>query len=245
MKPIRQIAAVSLLIFAIGFIAWRAALNPERTVRRQALTRREVATRVLAEYLAKEFAGRRALVLSNPFTQLPGQTASVLAFEASGIRGLKKGWGEHINLVGVVFPQLKPAAIQDPSSVPIDPQCTTPLSFLTVETAWDDLARSNPSADLFVSLIGLPLNLSNLEVWRQPKPAFALLLPDLRMIGNGSAIRDALHGGKLAAIVLNRPGAPPESLPMAADAITEFDQRFLLVTPKNVDEIQRAYPQVF
>jgi len=67
----------------------------------------------------------------------------------------------------------------------------------------------------------------------------------LRMVGNQAAIRQAVKSGKLAALVLNKPGAPPEDQPLGKDAKMEFDQRFLLLTPATVDEYLRAYPRLF
>ena len=230
---------VALMILS-GAIFWTVKYLPLTTngaLQHKALLRREIALRVLGEYVATEFSGNKALIVSNPFTQRASQSQEIRAFEEAGIRGLKKGWGQKIQLEGIGFPELHPAAMAHPSTVPVDPQTTTPLSFLTTEDAWDNLLQKYPDTDLVVSLIGLPATLRNLEIWRQPKPHFALLLPDLRMIGNGTDVKEAFRSGKLVAMILEKPGAPPDSASAARDYRTEFNRRFVLVTARNFGEL--------
>jgi hypothetical protein len=241
---VKRLLAVALLA-GLLFLAWRLVFSPDRAVRNLALARREIATRVLAEAVAGELPGKQALVISNPFTQQPGQPAAVYAFEEAGVAGLRAGFGQALRLQAVAFPELSPAALHNPEMLPMDPDTTTPLSFLTAEGAWDTVLRNYPGADVFISLIGVPLDLPRLEVWRQPKPQFALLLPDLRMIGGLAAVREAFRTGKVVAAVLNKPGAPPETAALARDYRAEFDTRFLLVTARNLDEVVRAYPRAF
>ncbi|MBI4663712.1 MAG: hypothetical protein HY735_33340 [Verrucomicrobia bacterium] len=204
--------------------------------RRKAPDRREIALRVLGESLAGEFAGQTALIISNPFTRQPSQPREVYEFEEAGVRGLKEGWGGRIQLREIVFPDLRPEALTHPSAALIDPHTTTPLSFLTAPGAWDSLLAKYPDADLVVSLIGLPADLRSLEIWRNLKPRFALLFPDLRMIGNWAEVQRAVRSGKIAAMVLQKPGSPPEAAGIASDYRKEFDRRFVLVTARNIDE---------
>jgi hypothetical protein len=126
----------------------------------------------------------------------------------------------------------------------MDPATTTPLSYIVAEDALDKITRQHPQAEILVSLIGLPIDVLRTETWKTERK-FALLLPDLRMLGDQSAIRMAFQSGKIAAIVLNKPGAPPDDQPLGRDAKMEFDLRFLLVTPENVDQCLKAYPRLF
>lgn len=65
------------------------------------------------------------------------------------------------------------------------------------------------------------------------------------MVGNQAAIRQAVLTGKIAAMMLNKPGAPSEDQPLGRDLKMEFEQRFLLVTPETVDPYLKAYPRLF
>jgi hypothetical protein len=212
---------------------------------RPALTQREIATRVLAEQLSTRFPRSKALVVANPFTQRAGQSAEIHNFDKTGIRGLQAGFKTK-DTIKVVYPELRPEFEQSPQSVYVDPKTTTPLSFLVAENAFDLLAKSNSDFDLIVSLIGLPINLRESEIWRDAeKPRFGLLLPDWRMVGDRLAVREAVKSGKIAAAVVNRPGAPPDDAPPEGDYKTEFARRFLLVTRENIDQLVQLYPQLF
>jgi hypothetical protein len=212
----------------------------------QALDQRALAMQRLGRYLAEHYAGKKAIVLSNPFSQKPGQPSEVYQFEKAGLHGLRRGMGKAVTLQAVVYPALKPDVEQNPASVSIDPTTTTPLSYLITDTALDVLVQAHPDAEIIVSLIGLPVNLRQTKTWKDDsRRTFALLLPDLRMIGNREAISAAIRNGKIAAFVLNKPGAPPEEQPLGRDLEMEFDQRFLLVTRETLERYLKAYPHLF
>jgi hypothetical protein len=178
------------------------------------LGHRELATQFLGQYLASKYAGKKALVLSNPFANRPGQPRQVYQFEKAGLRGLRRGLGKAVEIERVVFPELKPGLLQNPHAAFIDPRSTTPLSFLIADDALDQVARQYPQAELLVSLIGLPVKVRQTETWKPTSRCkLALLLPDLRMVGDKAAIRESFQSGKLAAIILNKPAAPPEDQP--------------------------------
>jgi len=242
-KP--KLVLLAALVSVAAVLAWRFWYTPDRVVRGRALDRREVALRVLGEHLATQAAGQTALVVANPFSQMPGQAREVYAFEEAALRGLKDGWGDRIRLAGVAYPELLPAAKRDPSSIPLPPDATTPLSFLTAERAWDALVRKHPAANVLVSVIGVPAGVQALECWRQPTPRFAFLLPDLRLVGEAAAIATAFKSGKILAAVLNRPGAPSETVALQGDFRAEFESRYLLVTATNIDDLIQVFPSLF
>ena len=217
----------------------------EGRARKSALWHRQVATRALAEHVAKQYPGARALVVSNPFTQKKGQPREIYEFEEAGVAGLREGFGKTISFQ-VVFPELRPEFFSDPRSVHVDPKTTTPLSYLVAENAFVALAEQHPDCAVIVSLIGLPVSLTRQPGWRNPAgPKYALLLPDWRIVGDKRAVQSAVKSEKIVAAVLNKPGAPPESEAAVTDPKAEFARRFLLVTKDNIDRLLQTYPQVF
>jgi hypothetical protein len=210
-----------------------------------ALRAREIATWHLADYLAKTAGVRRPLVVGNPFTQWPNLPQEMQQMETVSQRGLARGFGPQI-VPATAFPKLKPGARENPRSIPIDPQTTTPLSYLVAPDAFDELAETHPDCDVMVSLIGLPAALDQVACWRKPgAPAFALLLPDLRMVGNPQAVQAAMQRGKLLALVLPHPNAPSSDVAVGNDWNDEFAKRFLLVTANNVEQLIQTYPDLF
>ncbi|MBP8259516.1 MAG: hypothetical protein KA118_07605 [Verrucomicrobia bacterium] len=238
------IAAGFVAAVAIGAAVWIAARRSAPAS--AALELRETATRRLGQWLAEHARGQRVLVLSNPFTREPGRPEPVYAFEAAGIRGLGRGWKGHLDLEAIVFPPIEPAWARQPEAAPIDPASPTPLSYLLAADAWDQILEHHPKADIWVSLIGVPLNLSATKAWRQPdRPRIALLLPDMRMLGAGPAIESAFRSGKLLAVVLNRPGPLPPAPGGSAGPADEFDRHFILVTDQNAAEVRRRHPNLW
>jgi hypothetical protein len=238
-------AAILLVILSLGLVEaqfhWLQKLFGQEPV-----GQRELATYQLGRYLAAHYSGKKAIVFSNPFSQRSGQPREVYAFEKAGLRGLQRGLGTALPIEQVVFPEVKPEFFSNRHAVFIDAATTTPVSYVVTSNAWDSLAQQHPNAEILISLIGFPANVRQTRIWQLNDPhRFALLLPDLRMVGNQAAIREALRTGKIAAMVINKPGAPPEDQPLGKDLQMEFDQRFLLVTPETLDQYLRAYPKLF
>lgn len=210
------------------------------------LTQRELAMEYLGRHLAARFPGKKAVVLSNPFSKEPNQPAEVYQFEKAGLRGLERGLEKAVTIEAVEFPAVKPGFTSDRRSVFIDPATTTPLSYVVAEGALDEIASRHPGAEILVSLIGLPVTVRQTETWKISNPRkFALLLPDLRMLGDEGAIRQAFQSGKIAVCVMNKPGGPAEDVPMTVDPKAEFDRRFILVSGETIDDTLRAWPRLF
>lgn len=225
---------------AVWWFGWRS--TPQRT----ALRARELATWGLAQHLSQKHPGCRVLVVANPFTRQPGIAKDFIETEEAGIRGVRRGLGTQGAVVAVAFPELKPDAATNPRALLQDADTTTPLSYLVTEDAFDKLLQQYAGSDTVVSLIGLPVDLGKVEAWTRPGlPRFALLLPDLGMIGNASAVKKALQSGKLAAFVLARPGGIGEETSVSGDSAAEFEKRFVLVTAENFDAIRAAQPSLF
>ena len=242
MKRTFLFAGIGLALLA-GLAAWWFF---RETPQRNTLRTRELATWGLADHLARTLPGRRVVVLSNPFVQRSETAAAVREAEAAGLRGLKRGFGPALALEAVAFPPLKPGAETNPRAFFIDPETTTPLSYLVAPDAFDRVVQAHPQSELVISLIGLPVDLGRVACWRgEGPPRFALLLPDLRLIGDVAVLRGALARGKIAALVLARPGAPDAQLAPQGDLAAEFERRFVLVTSNSLEQIARTYPGLF
>jgi hypothetical protein len=211
-----------------------------------ALAHRALAMEQLGRHLAQNYRGARAVVLSNPFSRLPGQPSELRQFEEAGLRGLRRGLGKSVVIEAVVFPPINPLFHSNRSAVYIDPQTTTPLSYLMTPDSLDRITAEHPQAELLVSLVGLPVNARETKAWnRENGPKFALLLPDLRLMGDANSVREAVMKGKVAAMILNKPGAPPEARPLGQDLQAEFDLRFLLVHRETLEDYLEQYPGLF
>ena len=241
---IKRILIALAVIGITGGLAW-IILTRRAPEHGAALSARELAARALAEQLAQSGKGKRVLVVANPFEPAGKLTREMRDMQEAGLRGLKAGLGQKIPFA-IAWPELRPGVLENPRSVFIDPETTTPLSYLVTSDAFDHLAQQHADCDVVFSLIGLPAELSRVRCWQDAAgPGFALLLPDLRIIGNRAAVRASLESGKLIAFVAARPNATPTSAGAASDWRAAFEQQFVLVTRENVEAMVRAFPQLF
>ncbi len=236
--------AGALLVVLIGLAFGLAGCSPAEE--RQAGARRECVFERLGTEIARRHPGAKVLLVGNPFAAKPGADASFRDAEEASVRGLKRGLGNAVSMVGLVHPALRPEAEANPQSVPIPAGATTPISFLTVPGAWDQLQKAAPMADTWVSLVGFPADLTETRAWTDLKgPQWVMFLPDWRIVGSREALRSAFANGRLLMAVLSKPGAPPESEPMSRNHDEEFDRRYLLVTLGNLDALIGEWPQLF
>lgn len=245
MKNSRVAVATVLILIAVVLLARLVWWTPEKTAGRRALHTRSIATSVLAAYISQAAAGESVVVMSNPFAGRPGQPAHVRDFEEAGLEGLRHAWAGGKQAFDIELPALNPAAETNPAALMLDPNTTTPISYLQAERAWDTVLKKHQGVGVVVSLIGFPADTLESEFWKGPKPRLAMLLPDIRFIGGPEGMLAAFGSGKLVAIVLRRPGSPSENTPPAGDAKAEFEKRYLLVTRDNVATMVQDFPTAF
>lgn len=198
---------------------------------RAPLSQREVATQVLAQYLAKTAAPKSVLVIGNPYTQ-NGASSAAYSFEKASEAGLEKGFGPTVP-IKVAFPKFKPEALRDPTSVYVPPNCTTPLVFLLTDDAFEESLRAHADCDVVVSLIGVPANPGTMLAATK---SFAFLLPDFKFLGDPATVRHLFKSKRILAAVIAKPGSPPVEKVASADLKREFEARFILVTSETIDQ---------
>jgi len=233
-------------VWALIWVVVQGGVGCSPPEQRQALSRRELVLAELTQAAIRAVPRAGVLVIGNPFVQASGADPGLRAVEEASVRGVERGIGTSgARFLGVVQPALREEAMRDPTSVLIPPGATTPLSFLTEKGSWDGIRAGNHGANLWISLVGVPTDLTETKAWRDPEgPRLALFLPDLRLMGGRDAVRSAMQSGRLVALVLGRPGAPPESEPIQANHREEFERRYLLVTRETWASVVEAWPML-
>lgn len=246
MKPsLRWIAVLLLLGIALGVVLFRFK-SPNKRQENLALYRRLMATQHLVAHLAQTHSPSQTLILSNPFTQEDRENRRVESFESAAIEGVQKAFKNQVPDQSIIYPELKPGALENPESFPIPSFSTTPISFLLAPRSFDSIRTTHPNHTLWVSLIGLPWQITQTPFWQSlPPPALALLLPDLKQFPSFSELQSAFTSGKIVSMILTHPNAPPDSTPPVSDEKEEFERYFLLVTSENLQEIHRQFPNLF
>jgi hypothetical protein len=225
------VSAKKLIFAVIGVavvvIAAVVVLKTPSSPKNQALAHRELAMESLGKTIARLRPKSKALVLSNPFVKNAGYLDETSQYERAGVRGLRKGLGGDIT-VTLAAPNLKAEFLADQSSVVIPPDSRTPLSFMIDPAAVDQLAIAHPECQVIVSLIGLPLGVESLKIWEEKDShCFAMLLPDMRVLGPPEKTLDGFQRGKL----------------LAAVAQDEKSGDPLIVTSENIQAILATQPK--
>ena len=97
------------------------------------------------------------------------------------------------------------------------------------------MSTEYPESSIIVSLIGLPVSIVDSNVWKtESRQTFALLLPDLTVIGSLQAIIDAFDSGKIACALVLTP-----------EAEINAKGTHFLVTRENIREVLGSSPEVF
>ena len=110
---------------------------------------------------------------------------------------------------------------------------------------FDAMLKRHPDCNLIVSLLGLPMDVENMEIWyveetpETPKPKIAL------MDANIYNLKAAIQSGTVIATVTYSPSAKYDESKAPEDPQQAFDKRFLLITPENVEAIASQHAGLF
>jgi hypothetical protein len=234
---------LGVLLMVAGALSYRAWQHG-RPDWRGAAAERERATRLLGEHLARVAPGKHGLILANPFAGQPGHPREIVLFDDAGVRGLQASTRGTLHWDNIARPSVRPEFGRDPASVYIDPETTTPLSFLVTGAELDRILALHAQAQVVASLIGLPVDITRSAAWQKTSPiVFALVFPDFRLLGAQAEVQAAFKSGKILAAVLARP--EPTPLGAAAPPVQDGSDRFLLVHAGNLDRVLSQYPKLF
>ena len=105
----------------------------------------------------------------------------------------------------------------------------------------DELLKDTAGkADVIVLMNGLPQSANSMALWNA-KPA-----PKVAVFGGMvTGLGDRIRSGDIVAIVAHNPMAIPGDAPPPGDQQKAFDKRFVLITPKNVDEVSAKHTGFF
>lgn len=198
--------AGGLLVVAV-WVVWNAFLKPAPELS-EAIQLRQRALEMLGGHLLSKIEGDRVLVVSNPYAETASASSKTRRFEEAALRGLKKSLGVEKELV-VDFPAIQPEFRDHPEKASIPTDSTTPLSFIMAPDAIDRLLAVHSDCALVISLVGLPVGVEGTGAWQSEIP-FALLKPDLRVLGSKGQARKLFREQKiLAAVVTDKESPDP------------------------------------
>ncbi len=201
----------------------------------------------IQKHIANEvrFARASTFVLGKKIAEIkPGANVLIVVLDETVdnprqvtlIEGLKEGFGAAITNVTIKSPP-----VQRPKGAPEG--FAMPMMELMKAEDFNKLFDQNRSANLIITMIGLPYDLAKLNIWKQfeqnPKmtPQLCLMHTDISMM------YPAIKSGLIPAVITHNPDIRPKypDDPAPADPQQAFDMRYLLITTQNVDEMSKKY----
>ena len=102
------------------------------------------------------------------------------------------------------------------------------------------LARKASNADLLVSIAELPPDVLSASFWRKPNAPKVVITQ-----GPIYDFAGAIKAGAVVAAIAHNPEAEYEPKAPPKDVDKAFANRYLLITPDNIDSIRSQYPKLF
>ena len=220
-----------ILIFVIFFMARNMSDSGISMILVNEMKFAKSSTYVLGKYLAKTRPNAKVLVIIGPKSEYNKR-------QEIQIDALKKGFGSAITNIKIDSPKLKQQL--GPNGKPI-PDLMLPMVDMMKAEDFNKLIAENKSCNLIITLIGLPMDADKLKIWGQfaqdPKktPKLCIVNADI------SSFEKYIAKGLIPAVVTFNPDARYTEDPTPTDMFKAFDERYILITPKNVGEIARKY----
>jgi len=177
----------------------------------------------LANYLSTKYPSHKYLLITNQKTEYNAQRHDVMLAALKSLTIAK---------VHEVLPpeEMGPEAMGGAEM------------FLTADK-FDQIIEDNPECTMVISTLGLPMDYQRMKFWRKK----AAERPQLVLVDAYVwDLKKAIQVGAIAAVVQYKPDAeykPNEDVPDNVDEA--FTKRFILLTPENVEEMNKKYAGLF
>lgn len=184
---------------------------------------------VIGDYLGKKFPGAQVLIIVNADYDKNEHMKKIN-------EGLLEGLGATVKI-------LAQAPLEPPKPAPgAAPQEYVPMEAYMTAERFDAILDKYPTATLVISTIGLPYNVGEMKLWGKAeaqRPKLALLNGDVHSLGA------AIASKAIVAAVVGSPEAKYSDAAAPVDPQEAFKQRYLLVTPENVEATANKYQSLF
>lgn len=215
----------------------------------------------LGQYLAKKFPNSKVLIVVQPETSYTKDRPNPL------LDGIKAGLGSGVTVVAEVAPEVPKMPGGMPGMMPMPPPAEGakvtsekggskappgmpspeemmmmgPIEMWLTPDRFDALLEPYAGkVDLVITTIGLPMQPGLLKFWKlEPLPKMVIAQ------GNVMELRGAIKAGAVAAALTFNPQAKFDTKMPPKDLEKAFNNRYLLITPENVDQIAEQHKDLF
>ena len=226
-QPMTIVCAIIAICIG-GYLSWSNSFGGGQNKSAQAreIEYQKVMTRQLGNYLKDKFAGKKAIIIKDPYSK---EDSPLMV-------GLNEGLAGALNIVDTIYPE-PPKPKGDPEMEMMDPMETWYTKAVL------EKMMKGKDADIIITTIGLPMG-----VGCAGKDFNANCLKGKKVIFAGGSIYEhgrAFAAGCIAAAVTYKPNAEYDEKPVPKDQQAAFDKRFLLVTAENFKEVMSQHPDIF
>jgi hypothetical protein len=182
---------------------------------------------VLGKYLAKEYPGKKALIICDQGFKKNKRTQKIVEALGEGLGGKDK----------VVADTITVKASKDMQGP--DGELVMPLEEIMTAKDFDAAVAKHADCALIVSMIGLPRDKKKMKLWSQKDKHLAMLNANI------FDQKGLIKAGKICAAVSFKPGVKFTEDPAPSDLEEAFKVRFLLITSKNIVQMAQDNPKLF
>lgn len=158
------------------------------------------------------------------------------------VEGLKEGLGSTAEVVTdtLTIESLKKNDTPPAPGAPPPEEDIMPLEEIMKAVDFDAVIEKHPDCKIVISLIGLPRDFNQMKTWTlENRPKVALLNADVH------SLAPLIKGGYIVAAVSYCPGVKFSEDPAPDDPKAAFDLRYIMITPKNIEELAQKYQGLF
>ncbi len=182
---------------------------------------------VLGKYLAEKYPDRKALLIVPPEYEY-------IFTQKQLVDSITAGFGDSITVEAIEPISVDLSRYQRGKAPHIE-------EIMTAED-FDYVIDKHHNCEIVVSIIGMPKDVEKMKIWAQEdyvRPKIAL------MNSSTKYLESAIRGKYVVASVHYIPGFKPTKKALPSDPEAVFKQRYILVTPENIEQIKRTYEKMF
>jgi hypothetical protein len=239
-RPMTIVCACVALVFALLHAFSSGGPNMTKVIDRE-MQYQFFGGKKLGLHLAEKYPNSKAIII----VQASAGGAGGEQRKNALVDGLKAGLGDTIKVVAEASPEL-PASARgamggDGGPGPEGMDMVAPLEYWFTAELFDKLVnRYAKQADMVITTIGLPQDVAAMKFWTlNPRPKLAMAS------GSVYELKKAFKGQAIVAAVTYSPKAQYKDQPAPKDMDAAFNERFLLITPENIDTVCGEFPELF
>ncbi len=183
---------------------------------------------ILGQYLNKKFPNQKVLLIRDYDFWNNQRFWDIVLFLGIGLGGVDKI-------------EIDTIRIKNPKKEWLDPngEIAMPIEETMRAADFDATVSAHPDCSIIVSMIGLPRDKEKLKFWNNKNKHLAMLNANI------FDLKNFIREERIVAAISFKPGVRFTDDPAPKNLKKAFDKRHLLITPENISEMEKKYPELF